>query len=254
MSGTGNLLSERWYDGIVMNKEGAEPGDEGIKGPDRRRRGRRPADARERRAAVERALRDLEAARVPFSMGDLAERAGISRATLYRDVALRDLIGAQGDSPPARPVDARKYDELKTKVDTLTREQRRLKALLRHAENRAEEATKRAASAEELNEKRKEPPRDRPPNHEEAERIRRDSYADGFAAGTRATGQRGGGGGRAGGDLLMVASRLPRASLINARKALARALHPDLYQNDPAAALLATELLKQINALVGSIS
>jgi hypothetical protein len=201
---------------------------------------------------VERALRDLESARVPFSMGDVAERAGISRATLYRDAALRDLIGASGDGPETRPVDHRKYDELKAKADVLTREQRRLKALLRHAENRAEEATKRAALAEEENEKRREPPRDRPPNHEEAERIRRDAYADGFAAGTRAAGSRSGGGsGRGGNDLLLAASRLPRASLVSARKALARALHPDLYQNDPAAALLATELLKQINALVG---
>jgi predicted DNA-binding transcriptional regulator YafY len=56
---------------------------------------------------VVRALAELEEGRVPFTMADLAERAGISRATLYRDAGLRDLVGTKGDGPRARPVDAR---------------------------------------------------------------------------------------------------------------------------------------------------
>jgi hypothetical protein len=44
---------------------------------EKRKRGRRPADAQERRERVMKALKDLQDARVPFSMGDLAERVGI---------------------------------------------------------------------------------------------------------------------------------------------------------------------------------
>jgi hypothetical protein len=88
------------------------------------------------------------------------------------------------------------------------------------------------------------------------ERIKTEAYAEGFAAGARAAGggMRGGGGrpGSGTGNLLALAARLPRPALVAARRTLARALHPDLFARDPAAALLATELLKQINAVVGS--
>jgi hypothetical protein len=62
----------------------------------------------------------------------------------------------------------------------------------------------------------------------------------------------GGAAGRADANLSVAAARLPRAALIAARRQLARALHPDLFAKDPAASLLATELLKQINALASS--
>ena len=221
---------------------------------DKRRRGRRPADANQRRAAVLKALSELESARVPFSMGDVAERAGISRATLYRDATLRDLVGAKGEGPEARPVDGKQFAELRIRVETLSREQQRLKALLRHSERRAEEATKRAALLEEENEKYAKATQGQPLTNEEVERVRKESYAEGFTAGTQAAAQRGGGGrpGMAGANTLAaVAVRLPRASLVNARRTLVKQLHPDLFSSDPAAALLATEILKQLNALVG---
>jgi curved DNA-binding protein CbpA len=37
--------------------------------------------------------------------------------------------------------------------------------------------------------------------------------------------------------------------VLAARRSLARALHPDLFAKDPAAQLLATEILKQLNSL-----
>jgi hypothetical protein len=85
------------------------------------------------------------------------------------------------------------------------------------------------------------------------ERIRKESYAEGFTAGTQAAAQRSGGRPGAPGtnSLVAVAVRLPRPSLVSARRTLVKQLHPDLFANDPAAAMLATEILKQLNALVG---
>src|SRR5688572_3241564 len=93
---------------------------------EKRRRGRRPADASQRRAAVEQAIAELESARVPFTMGDVAERAGISRATLYRDAGLRDLVGARGDSPTARPVTTRDLSKLEKRIAALEEDRKRL--------------------------------------------------------------------------------------------------------------------------------
>jgi hypothetical protein len=200
------------------------------------------------------AIAELESAHLPFAMADVAERAGISRATLYRDASLRDLIGNRGAGLAERPVHYREFEQLRQKANTLGREQRRLKALLRHAEQRAEEATKRAALLEEQAEKFATEASGKTLTNEDTEKIYRDGYAEGFSAGTRASAARSGGrGGGIGTDILTVAARLPRTSLVSARRSLVRALHPDLFANDPAAQLLATELLKQINALVGEL-
>lgn len=215
-----------------------------------RRRGRRPADADQRRARVVSALADLEDARVPFTMADVAERAGISRATLYRDAGLRDLIGRRGDSPAARPVSHKSHTDLAARADALAEERRVLRRALRAAEKRALAAEQRVEELEvaAVDAERSARSRERLGDHAR-ERIRADAYAEGFTAGA----QRARPGGRSGGDaaLAVVAARLPRPALVNARRALARALHPDLFTSDPAASLLATELLKQINALVG---
>jgi hypothetical protein len=210
---------------------------------DRRRRGRRPADAQARREAVLHALDELRSVRVPFTMADLAERAGISRATLYRDASLRDLIGSAGDGPTVRPVDARDYDQLKQRAESLAAEGRRLRRELKQAEERARTA-EASAKSEERSQRT-------PPPSGSTEQIRKEAYADGFTAGRAAAAGRGPI--RAGGpsDLFAVAARLPRQSLLNARRSLARVLHPDLFAQDPAAALLANELLKQLNALAG---
>ena len=221
-----------------------------------RKRGRRPGDAGKRREAVAKALADLTAGGIPFSMGDVAERAGISRATLYRDANLRDLIGSVGEGPPVRPVTGRDFDQLKERAETLAQEQRRLKLALARSEARAKKAEERVTQLidENFDLERAAHKATRTPDNEEIERIKKEVYADGFAAGVRAAGPRGGGAsgvgrGSLGGDLGAAAARLPKAALLNARRTLVRALHPDLFAKDPAAALLATEILKQINAV-----
>jgi AcrR family transcriptional regulator len=227
---------------------------------DRRRRGRRPADASERRRRVEQAIADLESVRgVPFTMADLAERAGISRATLYRDAGLRDLVGDRGDGPAQRPVDSREHARLRERAEALAAERRTLRREMRDLTARMRAAEDRVDALEAL---RSEDARDRRAtggmDPEAAERLKREAYAEGFTAGVRTATQRPGtaagraaGGSAAAGELRAVAARLPRASLVTARRTLARQLHPDLFVKDPAAAMLATELLKQINALIG---
>ena len=226
---------------------------------DIRHRGRRPGDVEERRRRVIAAIADLESVRVPFTMSDVAERAGISRATLYRDAGLRDLVGTQGDGPPKRPVDRRDYDALQIKADALAKERRTLRRERRDLEARVQVAELRA---DELMAELRATVRDRKSSDrmggDAAEKIQKEAYTEGFAAGVRAAAQRGGGGGSvrsrggsAESELLSVASRLPKPSLQAARRTLARQLHPDLFTQDPAAAMLATELLKQINALIG---
>jgi hypothetical protein len=214
---------------------------------ERRRRGRRPGDARERRAAVLAALETLQSTRVPFTMRDLAERAGISRATLYRDAGLRDLIGSAGDSPAVRPVDARDFERLRKRADDLAAERRQLRRDLRQAEERVRATEARARASEDR--ATKEGPK--PPSGSQ-DQVRKEAYAEGFAAGRAAAAARSGVRGGVT-DLHTVAARLPRQSLLNARRSLARVLHPDLFAQDPAAALLATELLKQLNALTGPV-
>lgn len=244
------LVAAAGYNALTMRDNSETPGETG----ERRKRGRRPGDATARRAAVERALTDLTSARVPFSMGDLAERAGISRATLYRDAGLRDLVGGAGDGPANRPVNARDFRRLETEAAKLGEERKTLRRDLRVAERSLREAQDRI---ERMEADRAATARERRGDTEvgqgAAEKIKTQAFAEGFAAGARAYQQRGGGrtsGGTA--DLLSAASRLPRAAMLTARKTLARALHPDLYASDPATALLATELLKQINALAAS--
>jgi len=93
---------------------------------ERRRRGRRPADATERQKKVREALKELEATGVPFSMQDIAERVGVSRATLYRDTGLRNLIGARGDGPDARPVDYKAHATICPELETVQAEKMEL--------------------------------------------------------------------------------------------------------------------------------
>ena len=219
-----------------------------------RRRGRKPADADARRQAVQKALRDLSDARVPFSMNDVAERAGISRATLYRDATLRDLVGNTGDGPPARPVDGRQFDTLRDENDKLRTERRQLRRELREAEKRVRAAEGRAMELEEESRFHERTARKLSESQSDGaqEKIRSEAFATGFAAGARAAQGRGAGvtGAAPSGEMRAVASRLPRPTLVAARRTLAQKLHPDLFAQDPAAALLATEILKQLNALV----
>ncbi|MBC8139969.1 MAG: hypothetical protein H7Y38_00860 [Armatimonadetes bacterium] len=233
--------------------------------PELRRRGRKSADAAERRARVESALADLTASRTPFSMGDVAERAGISRATLYRDAGLRDLVGAQGDKPANPVVTFRDYQKEREKSGNLQAERKTLRKELRDA------AEIKAGLEREI-----EKLETRVANYvahfakvaaQDTESVRKEAFAEGFSQGVRtAMGQRGGatrpgspgaganrGGIGAASSLGSVAAGLSKSELQTARRNLARVLHPDLFAgDDPATATLATELLKQINALAAS--
>jgi len=217
-----------------------------------RKRGRRPEDAQQRRARVNAALEVLEATGVPFSMADLAERAGISRATLYRDSTLRDLVGRRGEGPAHRPVDFRDYQrcvaERAKAIAAQTEAKRELRAALRETAALRERIDRLAREME----ARQQSQLIDAQIQGDVDRIRTEAYAEGFQAGSRAASQRLPGA-RAGGPtgLATVAARLPRPAVAGARRTLAKALHPDLYADNPAAAMLATEILKQLNSLAG---
>ncbi len=195
-------------------------------------------------------------------MGDVAERAGISRATLYRDAALRDLVGSVGDGPADRPVSFRDYEKQRAERDKLSEERKTLRRRLREQdeikaglEREIEKLETRIANYVAHFAKNA---------AQDVDGIRKEAYAEGFSQGARtAMGQRGAGpggarrpgvpplGGGAPAGLASVAAQLPVPALQTARKNLARVLHPDLFVGeDPATAALATELLKQLNALM----
>ncbi len=184
-----------------------------------RARGAKPHDPEARRQQVQTAVRDLERIGAAFSVADVAERAGVSRATIYRSQDLRELIGAKGDGP--RTVDAAlhekicaRHDSQKAKVRALRRELAELERSWDEMRERAKTAEMKLAAAE--------------------RRIELQSAQ-----------MRGG----VGGALDSVAAHLGPEERRRARRTLARALHPDLFAQDTATAALATELLKTLNAL-----
>ena len=184
-----------------------------------RARGAKPQDPALRRQRVQTAVRELEKIGAAFSVADVAERACVSRATIYRSQDLRDLIGAKGDGP--RTVDAAlhekicsRHDTQKAKVRALRRQVAELEASWDEMRERAKTAEMKLAAAE--------------------RRIE-----------LQAAQMRGG----TGGALDAVAARLGPEERRRARRILARALHPDLFAQDTAASTLATELLKTLNAL-----
>jgi hypothetical protein len=214
---------------------------------EKRRRGRRPADATERHKKVREALKELEATGIPFSMQDVAERVGVSRATLYRDTVLRDLIGARGDGPDARPVDYKTHArichelegvrtekiELQKRAYALEQERRSLQARIRDLENENKSSKQAQRVAESMS--------------DDMENIREEAFGRGFQAGREAATR---GGARGGGSTLSaIAARLPRTARVEARNQLAKLIHPDRFASEPATLLLATEILKQLNAL-----
>jgi len=186
---------------------------------DIRRRGAKPQDPEAREARVKAAVRDLTRIGAAFSVADVAERAGISRATIYRNDALRALVGAKGDGP--RVVDAALHDTLAARHDKLKVKARALRRQLAELEASWDEMRERARSAE--------------AKLETAERHIK--LLAGQSRSTHAD------------TLTAVAARLGPDERRRARRALARALHPDLFAQDAPAAALATEMLKTLNAL-----
>ena len=186
-----------------------------------RTRGVKPHDPEARARRVASAVRDLERIGAAFTVADVAERAGVSRATIYRTPALRDLIGAKGDC--ARPVAPEVHERLATRHEAMKAKARDLRRRLTESEQGWEQMRARAVTAER--------------RLQAAER-----QIALLAAQHAATGDV---------SLAHVAARLGPEALRQARRQIAAVLHPDLFAQDPAAAALATELLKSLNALTG---
>lgn len=184
-----------------------------------RARGAKPQDPEARRLRVKTAVRELEKIGAAFSVADVAERAGVSRATIYRSQDLRDLIGAKGDGP--RTVDAILHEKICARHDTQKAKVRDLRRQLAELEASWDEMRERAKTAE---------------TKLAAAERRIELQASQMRGGT-------------GGALETVAARLGPEERRRARRVLARALHPDLFAQDTAAYTLATELLKTLNAL-----
>ena len=194
-----------------------------VKQTEERTRGVKPKSPEERAARVSAAVRTLEKIGATFTVADVAERAGLSRATIYRDQQLRALVGAKGDGP--RTVDAELHAKICARHETAKAKARDLRRQLSDSERSWDEMRERALAAE----------------RKLAEVQRRLQVLEG---------QNGGAGANAS-PLATVAARLAPESKRRARRLLARALHPDLFAQDADAAALATELLKEVNALAG---
>jgi AcrR family transcriptional regulator len=186
-----------------------------------RTRGMKPKDPSERAACVAAAVRALEKIGATFTVADIADRAGLSRSTIYRSRHLRALIGAKGDGP--RVVDARLHAGLSARHESAKAKARDLRRRLAETERSWDEMRERALTAE-----RRLLDAERRIRLLEAQtKMQRES----------------------GSPLFAIAARLGPEAIRQARRQLARALHPDLFAADTAAALLATELLKTINSL-----
>jgi hypothetical protein len=184
----------------------------------------KPKSPEERATRVAAAVRTLEKIGATFTVEDVAERAGLSRATIYRTPQLRALIGAKGDGQRTVAADVHakicaRHESGKARVRDLRKqvadterawEIMRERALV--AERRVAEAQQRVQSLEiQMN-----------------------------GAGSAGTA-----------PLAAVAMRMSPEAIRRARRLMARALHPDLFTHDDEAAALATELLKMVNGLAG---
>jgi AcrR family transcriptional regulator len=181
--------------------------------------GVKPQDPDARAMRVKAALKDLQRIGAAFSVADVAERAGISRATLYRCADLRALIGAKGDGP--RTVDAALHEKMMAKHEAAKAKSRDLRRQLADAEAGWEEMRERARAAEQ-------------------KLAASERRSEALAAHARSGSH---------GSLGAIAIKLGPEEIRRARRVLARALHPDLFAQDVATAALATELLKTLNAL-----
>ncbi len=183
----------------------------------------KPKDPAERAARVAAAVRALERIGATFTVSDVAERAEVSRATIYRSPHLRALIGAKGDG--ARTVGADIHAKLTARHESAKAKARDLRRRLSDSERGWEEMRERALTAERrLAEAQR---------HIKMLEAQREAVSHGPS------------------PLAGVAARLGPDEIRQARRRLARALHPDLFAGDTPAALLAAELLKYINALTG---
>lgn len=177
------------------------------------------------------AVKELEKIGAAFTVADVAERAGISRATIYRDNRLREIIGARGDVP--RPVDPVIHARLTTRHQAIKSKNQELRRQIQETEQSWEDMRDRVTHAEHR------------VRQLEQQLLISERRANNLAAQLA----RGIGSSPTGANITHVAAQLGPEALRRARRQLALALHPDQYSHDSAAATLATEILKTLNSL-----
>jgi len=170
------------------------------------------------------AVKELEKIGAAFSVADVAERAGISRATIYRNQKLRDLVGARGDG--ARAVDADTHAGVCAKHQTLKSKARELRRRLSEVEKGWEEMRERAVDAE---------------HRLRIAEQRVQSLNKRLTSTTQAHSTV---------SLSHLAGEIGAEGMRRARRKLAQVLHPDLFTSDPAVAAIAGELLRAVNEVV----
>jgi hypothetical protein len=116
------------------------------KSSDTRTKGVKPKDLKERAACVTAAVRALEKIGATFTVADIAERAGLSRATIYRSPQLRALIGAKGNG--ARLIEADLHAKVCARHEAVKAKARDLRRQLADSERSWDEMRERALAAE----------------------------------------------------------------------------------------------------------
>jgi hypothetical protein len=111
-----------------------------------RTRGVKPKSLGERTACVTAAVRALEKMGATFTVADVAERAGLSRATIYRSPQLRALVGAKGDG--ARMIEADIHAKVCARHEAAKAKARDLRRQLADSERIWDEMRERALTAE----------------------------------------------------------------------------------------------------------
>jgi hypothetical protein len=180
--------------------------------------GPKPELEANRISRVSQAVSDLKKSGAPFSIQDVADRSGVSRATLYRSSELRRIVGCHGD--PDRSAGRLAELRLTSKIDELKREVRELKSRLKDSDAAYDRIRERLMVAEETNRRQSSTP---------------------VSGGDLPSTVR---------SLRSVATKLGHERVRTARRQIARAVHPDLFPVESPAHELASELLKTLNALI----
>lgn len=188
----------------------------------RRLPGPKPCSPTLRQEAVRNAVDALRRAGAHFSVQDVADRAGISRATVYRSAELRNIVGVHGEAQ--RAVDRAAHLRLVARHEDLKGNLRDLRSRLDDAEEQYKRLHIRYVEVEERN-----------------RRLERTS-AVAPEAGELQSAIR---------SLRSSASRFGADDSRKARRQIARVLHPDLFPGGSAAHDLASEILKILNASIG---
>jgi len=183
--------------------------------------GPKPELQSSRTSRVSQALTDLRKSGAPFTIQDVADRSGISRATLYRNDELRKIVGAQGD--PDRIAGRMAEHRLHSKNEELRQEIRELRGRLKDTEAAYDRVREKLIAAEDLN-RRQAPVSSNTQSLKDLPSTVR--------------------------SLQTVAKNLGPEKCRTARRQIARVVHPDLFPANSAAYELASELLKTLNALI----